>query len=1038
MVKLLKDIGYTEDEDEPRPKAKKPKRQHVVADDEEEVSASKKPTTEIVAPEFEGSKLHSGQLEFLTLIRVISDRDLQSRLWPRLTEDHFASDTARAVFTRLRTLQIAGKEWPKLGVLAHDPALPKSAQAQLVAFVAKAETGTLSPEVDIGNGQKVAVSRPEDFEGHVYDIIDSYRVIRKSWESFIEVTDKIADEGQLDPLAVPEMFERAASEILNLRGKEAIADSLLHFGYGLSDTDNRKRQTEMRKVFAKDRPRFKTGFATYDEKAGGFQPGEVVLLGAGTGGGKCITGDSLVITNNGLLSMEELAGGLPVGYTEAVFEIHGRNGREPTSHLYKEVVNKTIKINTALGFSNRATAAHRVLVVRDGVVDWRFQKDLVPGDAVVVISGQRLWGSNTQLPSVAGVNTLPTMSLGLAKVLGYLISEGHFNKKFSFSNYDQEVMDDYIKTFRTVFPDEVVRDDEVLDDGRVVGVRHSIRPQLVGWLESIGLKRGLSDDRSVPRCIRSAPEQFVVAFLQALFEGDGYIQQDNKKQVFYTTTSEELHRQVKLLLLNLGIVTNTIEQYKSATNGTPGNISRAYTLVIGHKYVDVFAERIGFLSSRKKAELVACINRGQRHSVGRKTEYLHGADTAMQIVWAAIRQAMSASKMSLTKLPGGHGASGCVRLAVSRKKPTKISAKRLLQFADHLAVAGTEVDTLRFLTRDDVVCDLITSASVVDDTVTVYDFVVPGTHSFCANGLVQHNTAFALSLMNHMARMGTSVAMLQLELTTQQISERISANLADVDSDLVRTNKLSLAQQKKVAAAWEDFHEELKTSKSRFTVFTPSSSTVQECEYVFKTFPYKVWFIDYINLLKWEGGGKERSGEDWTRLSDIVKAFKALAKKYGIAIVLNVQVNVDKETGDIEIRYAKAMKEHADVVLVWDLTLDAKKDGVVWLRHLKARQYDTFDFPVRVALNYCRFESVNMAIQPKTEERKLGGKKKIKKDEDDAPPADNTFKKKEKPLVDNSSKRAVDHDDDVTDLIASANRRAPIHIENDAYEDLDE
>lgn len=562
MAKRVKDMGHK--------------------DEDEEALVQPEPVKEIVAPEFEVSKLHSGQLEFLTLVRVISDPELQSRLWPRLTEDHFVSDTARAVYARLKTLQVAGREWPKIGTLAIDPAVPKAAQVQLTAFIAKAEKGALAKSITLANGQTVPVSRAEDFEGHVYDIIDSFRVIRKSWEKFLEATTKVGDEESFDPLLGPEVFERAATEVLNLRGKEAVADALLHFGYSLTPSDDAKRQAELGKVFAKDRPRFKIGLATYDEKTGGFQPGEVILLGAGTGGGK---------------------------------------------------------------------------------------------------------------------------------------------------------------------------------------------------------------------------------------------------------------------------------------------------------------------------------------------------------------------------------------------------------------------------------------------------------------------TAMELTIMCNMARMGTSVAMLQLELTSQQISERLSANLANLDSEIIRSGNVPTKYQKQIAVAWEEFNEELKSARSRMTVFTPSASTIQECEYVFKTFPYRVWFIDYINLLKWEGGGKERSGEDWTRLSDIVKEFKRLAKKYGIAVVLAVQVNIDRDSGDIEIRYAKAMKEHADVVLVWNLTQDARQEGVVWLRHLKARQYEPFDFPVRVALNHCRFESVNMALQPKTEDKKLG-RKRIKPDGDtEQKPEEETFKKKEKPLVATPEPEMVAPDEDVAELLASANRRVPLILDDD-YKDM--
>jgi hypothetical protein len=110
------------------------------------------------------------------------------------------------------------------------------------------------------------------------------------------------------------------------------------------------------------------------------------------------------------------------------------------------------------------------------------------------------------------------------------------------------------------------------------------------------------------------------------------------------------------------------------------------------------------------------------------------------------------------------------------------------------------------------------------------------------------------------------------------------------------------------------------------------------------------------------------------------------------------------------------------------------------MRHLKARQYEPFDFPVRVALNHCRFESVNMALQPKVEERKLGSKKKIRKDEDTEPTEDKTFQKKAKPLVAEPVKRTASSDDDddsVAEMIAQSRRKTPIVVD-DNYQDLDD
>ncbi len=555
--------------------------------DEEGNEAIKEPVRtvlkEVVAPEFEASRLHNGQLEFLSIVQNVLDPELRARLWPRYSEDHFAADVSNAIYKRLQMLAAGGWDWPKLATLATDPALPPAAQVQLASVVSKFErTGaaTTSGHITLANGSTVEIRSSTDFETLVFDVLEAYRITRQAAGAMVSSIQALADDQEFDPLKGPSLVEKVAVDILALRGREAVGDSLMHFGYGITEDDRERREQEMRKLFAADKPRFKTGFHIFDEKAGGFQPGEVILLGANTGAGK---------------------------------------------------------------------------------------------------------------------------------------------------------------------------------------------------------------------------------------------------------------------------------------------------------------------------------------------------------------------------------------------------------------------------------------------------------------------SALQLSFMKNMARTGTSVAMLQLELTLGQVNERLASNLGRIDSELVRTGRLTDKDHETIRQAYEDFDDELRAAQSRMTFFAPSSATIQECEYVFKSFDYKVWFIDYINLINWQGIGKD---QDWLKLSEIVKEFKRIAKKYGIAVVLAVQVNIDKDSGEIEIRYSKAMKEHADVVLVWHMTEDAREEGVVWLRHLKARQYEPFDFPIRIALNFCGFENYLPGSQPVIEKRKLGGNRRQRLVDDEPPKAPRvqepqTFARKERPLVEDaelpvpSRKTALtlpDDDDNYKELDDDADR----------------
>ena len=81
-------------------------------------------------------------------------------------------------------------------------------------------------------------------------------------------------------------------------------------------------------------------------------------------------------------------------------------------------------------------------------------------------------------------------------------------------------------------------------------------------------------------------------------------------------------------------------------------------------------------------------------------------------------------------------------------------------------------------------------------------------------------TAFQLTCMANMARMGTSVAMLQLELSLDQMNERLSAHFARIDSNLIRAGNLDEEHHIKIREAWDEFHEECCDAKSRSTTFS--------------------------------------------------------------------------------------------------------------------------------------------------------------------------------------------------------------------------
>lgn len=111
----------------------------------------------------------------------------------------------------------------------------------------------------------------------------------------------------------------------------------------------------------------------------------------------------------------------------------------------------------------------------------------------------------------------------------------------------------------------------------------------------------------VPDVIWRSPRDVVCQFLAALFEADGTT---SSTTVSLTTMYEHLARDVQLLLGMLGIqsrVTYKDTFYKLDGVRHPG--AGAYKVNLNRASADAYAEQIGFLSARKKADLAYIVAR---------------------------------------------------------------------------------------------------------------------------------------------------------------------------------------------------------------------------------------------------------------------------------------------------------------------------------------------------------------------------------------------------------------------------------------------
>jgi len=94
------------------------------------------------------------------------------------------------------------------------------------------------------------------------------------------------------------------------------------------------------------------------------------------------------------------------------------------------------------------------------------------------------------------------------------------------------------------------------------------------------------------------------AFLSALFEGDGWI--DTSSTIGLGTASEELARQVQLMLYGLGIPATVSSKFNS-------EYQRDYwSVTVNPAVVGRFLSEVGFRSARRKAQVEKCFKASPR------------------------------------------------------------------------------------------------------------------------------------------------------------------------------------------------------------------------------------------------------------------------------------------------------------------------------------------------------------------------------------------------------------------------------------------
>ena len=531
-----------------------------------------------------------------------------------------------------------------------------------------------------------------------------------------------------------------------------------------------------------------------------------LLLSGPPGLGKCITGDSLIQTaDRGLVPFSQL---LPPDMkagasAPACVTVWGVDGPERATHFYFSGRVPTRRIRTRSGFELEGTPHHPVLVSSPSGPTWKTLGELTPNDYVAVARGMNAWGrpksatyrpdaprdrraasercarrlhaelgrvlerttntremragwaqihrsgespaaqltarrlglppdngrlfasrANLDLKSPAARNRTRSVALNgnMGYLLGVLIGAGHVEKGASCPAF-------VITCDEAEMQRELTRVSERVFGHAPLVKRCGDKTARMKWPKScgqvcadFGVRAVNAAHKRVPAAILAGPRAAAIGFLQGLFDADGRARADG---IELGVRSKWLCREVQIMLANLGVIASLREK---TVEGEP-----FWMLWMGGANAEHFLREVGFRLTRKQNAWVPTANAGWTRS-----ELVPDANAALCAVLEAHGPQSRATHRAFDHVKRDD------------RTPSRARIEKLLDLLPIEAMLHPAAETLRALCDPRICWERV--ADIAESENETWDFVVPGTRSFVANGIYNHNTSLAYIVAEELGR----------------------------------------------------------------------------------------------------------------------------------------------------------------------------------------------------------------------------------------------------------------------------------------------
>lgn len=469
----------------------------------------------------------------------------------------------------------------------------------------------------------------------------------------------------------------------------------------------------------------------------GFPGGKIINIVGDKSSGKCLK-NSYILNEKGLIKIDLIGRDLPYGTTNKSSSISiTKNLQGTTDKFWKEKVHKTIKISTSNGFEIEGTPDHSILTLNKNC-EYEMKKlsELTTEDVCIISKGNNIYSKEyfpiNYTKIITSTNHIPIkvpniVNENIGTFLGYYIADGNIVQDFVVISSSKEYCRKEIST--------IIKNEFGIEAHQKYNNRSTItNREFVHFLKYIldYPEKSIARNKEVPPCILNSPKSVQISFLKALIDNDGS-KSNKSNSLNYYTASEELAKQIHLMLLNIGIY-SSLNKKNGAFVGSKFYNHTYYTIRIGGTDLKLYAELIG----SNKYDFTKTLKIKEDCSKSCIMNSIPFLKEKMKKDISILRKKLNWSING--KIPSYNGITRFPRYLFAGKVTITISL--LKDFIDKFTPFFNifNIDFYKEILYNDYRYVSIKNIKEVRKETDVYDFHVPKDHLFWSNGFISHNT----------------------------------------------------------------------------------------------------------------------------------------------------------------------------------------------------------------------------------------------------------------------------------------------------------